>query len=195
MSINFSEIKKWAIETEKIEYQTPIFTLKRRKSNSRIREHSADFYIIEAPDWVNILAITKNREVILVRQYRHGIDEITLEIPGGAVDREDTNPQSAARRELLEETGYSSDHWEHLGTVSSNPAIFTNYCHFYLATGCERITDQQLDPNEEIQISVMPLEQFLADVRDGAIHHSLIVAAVAQFLLKKTEYVVPKDLA
>ncbi len=185
MSVNFSEIKKWAIETENIEYQTPIFSLKRRKSNSRIQDKSGQFYVIEAPDWVNVLALTKEMDVVLVKQYRHGIDEITLEIPGGVVDSEDDNSQLAAERELLEETGYKSVRWEYLGTVSSNPAIFTNYCHFYLATECEKVSGQNLDHLEEIGISTLPLKEFLGQVRDGSIHHSLIVAAVAQFLLKK----------
>ncbi len=189
MNVNFNEIKKWAIETENIEYQTPIFSLKRRKSSSRIQDKSGKFYIIDAPDWVNVLALTPKMDVILVKQYRHGIDEITLEIPGGAVDPVDGDPQKAAERELLEETGYRSVKWEHLGTVSSNPAIFTNYCHFYLATDCEKVSGQNLDHLEEIEIRTLSLKEFLGQVRDGSIHHSLIVAAVARFLLKKPELV------
>lgn len=192
MSVNFNEIKKWAIETENIEYQTPIFSLKRRKTKSRIQDKSGQFYIIEAPDWVNVLALTKEMDVVLVRQYRHGIDEITLEIPGGAIDPEDGDPQKAAERELLEETGYRSDKWEHLGSVSSNPAIFTNYCHFYLASNCEQVSGQNLDHLEEIEVSTLPLKEFLSQVRDGSIHYSLIVAAVARFLLKKPELVSPE---
>ena len=183
MSINFNEIKKWAIESENIEYQTPIFTLKRRKMKSRIRDKSSDFYIIEAPDWVNILALTEDEQVIMVKQYRHGIDDITIEIPGGAMDPDDTDPQKAAQRERLEETGLQSSNWEYLGAVSSNPAIFNNVCHFYLAKQCVNVSEQNLDPFEEIEVSTMPLKQFLEKVDKGIIHHSLIVAAVAKYLL------------
>lgn len=179
----FNKIKKWEIESENIEYQTPIFKLLKRNCKSPNQDKKGGFYIIDAPDWINVFALTPEKEIILVNQYRYGIDELSWEIPGGAVDRSDQNPMEAAKRELEEETGFTSDQWEDLGNVSSNPAIFTNYCHFYIAWNCELTTSQNLDPFEEIEVKTETLKDFLQQVRDGHIHHSLVVAAVTKLLL------------
>src|SRR5213080_622971 len=115
-------MRKWrTIETSAV-YQTPIFHLHRRRS-SHPRRGEHDFFILEAPPWVNIIPLTRRNEVVMVRQFRHGIGASTLEIPGGMVDPEDDTPMTAARRELIEETGYDSDDITALGWVHPNPAI------------------------------------------------------------------------
>jgi len=183
----FNKIKKWEIQSEEVEYETPIFTLLKRDCRSANQDKQHGFYIIKAPDWINIVPVTSNGEIVLVKQYRHGIHELTWEIPGGAVDSDDGDPMIAAKRELAEETGFTSDHWESLGSVSSNPAIFTNECHFYIAWDCELTSDQNLDPFEEIEVKTVPVKEFLQQVSEGEIHHSLIVAAVAKLLLQHPE--------
>lgn len=185
MNTKFNEIKKWKVESENVEYTTPIFTLKSKQVKSQLQDKSGNFYVIEAPDWVNILALTEKPEVILVQQYRHGIEEITWEIPGGAVDAEDQSAREAAVRELKEETGFTSEKWEDLGKVSSNPAIFNNYCHFYVAHDCVHSVAQNFDTFEEIRVITVSLDEFLELIKNGHIHHSLIVAAMAKFLLNR----------
>lgn len=147
-------------------------------------EREAEFAILDAPDWINVIALTPERDIVLVEQYRHGIEKPTLELPGGICDPGET-PFESSKRELLEETGYSSDKWTGLGKVSSNPAMLTNYTHTFLALNCKKTAEQQLDGNERINVHVLPLEDFLEMVNNGEITHSLVVAAMAKFLLSE----------
>ncbi len=145
-------------------------------------EREVEFAIIQAPDWMNIIPLTADNKVVLVEQYRYGTEEPTLELPGGMVDSGE-QPEETARRELLEETGYDVGEMEYLGNVSSNPAFLTNQTHMYVAQNCRKIQEQELDGNERINVHLMPLDDFLELVNNGTVHHSLVVAAVAKFLL------------
>lgn len=118
----------------------------------------------------------------MVEQYRVGVDETTLEIPGGMVDGEE-EPIKAAQRELLEETGYGSNQWVKLGKTSANPAIQTNFTHLYLAKECRKLKEPENEGNEDIKVHTMPLPRFLELVKSGTIHHAIVLAAVAQYLL------------
>lgn len=165
--------------------QTSIFSLSSHESvNSEGK--SGTFYKLHVPDWINVLAITEDKNVVLVKQYRHGTDEVTLEIPGGAVDREDSDHQTAAERELLEETGFQSNKWTHLGTVSVNPAIMNNYCHLYLAENCVEVAEQNLDQMEEIEVQKVSLSDFFEMIEREEIDHSLIISAVGRYLLRNS---------
>lgn len=179
-------IEPWSIEHENKKYQTPIFNLLQRKMvlQSDEEQNEGNFYVLEAPEWINVIPITVDDEVILVEQYRYGIERPTLEIPGGMVDPGE-KPEEAAERELLEETGYRSDAWSSLGKVSANPAIMDNFAHLYLAEGCQYERAQNPDTHERLNIHLMPINQFLDYVADGIIHHSIVVAAVARYLLSK----------
>jgi 8-oxo-dGTP pyrophosphatase MutT (NUDIX family) len=181
-------IEPWSVVHENKEYPTPIFNLLQRKMRLEAKDENnkGDFYVLEAPDWVNVIPVTKNNEVVLVEQYRYGIEQPTLEIPGGMVDSGE-QPLESIKRELIEETGYRSANWSSLGKVSSNPAIMTNYTHLYLAEGCELITTNKPkgDEHERINVHLLPMDTFLNYVADGTIHHSIMVAAVARFLLKE----------
>lgn len=148
------------------------------------REHNqGEFFILDAPAWINVVAITQDSEMVLVEQYRYGTEEPTLEIPGGMVDKGE-EPLEAARRELLEETGYRSDNWKNLGKVSSNPAILTNYTYMYLADQCTFVGSENPDTHERIIVHKMPITEFLGLVADGTVHHAIVLAAVARYLLK-----------
>ena len=145
---------------------------------------SGCFYTLDSPDWINVVALSADDEIILVEQYRFGIAQATLELPGGMVDPGE-DVLTTAKRETLEETGFCSDHWEALGKVSSNPAIQTNYTHTFLATGCYQKQAQSLGRHEFIKVHLMPLERFLELARQGIVHHALVLAAVAKYLLIK----------
>ncbi len=180
---NDNEIKKWIVDSETHLLTTPVFGVRKRHYTPPDDGSGSDFFVIEAPDWVNIIAKTTDEEFILVRQYRFGIDQVSLEIPGGIIDPEDGEPLNAARRELAEETGYTSKNWTLLGRVSSNPAIFTNYCHTFLAEQCVPERGQKLDPHERIQVVTMPFAQLEEALNREVIHHSLVVAAFGEYLL------------
>jgi ADP-ribose pyrophosphatase len=174
--------KKWIVQEDKKVFETPIFDLHQTKSAPGKNETAGTFYVLNAPEWINIIAITTEKQVILVEQYRQGIDDVTLEIPGGMTDPGE-NPLTSAQRELEEETGYRSDSWISLGKVSSNPAILSNYTHLYLAENCRKATDQNLGEFEDIHTHLIDLDRFFELVTDGLIHHSIVVSAVAKFLL------------
>lgn len=116
------------------------------------------YYVLEYPNWANVIAITEEKEVVLIKQYRHALGEVDLELPGGAIDPGES-PLQAARRELLEETGFEAEHMEQLCKLSPNPANHNNYSISFLATGVKRTARQQLDETEEIEVILVPLEE------------------------------------
>jgi ADP-ribose pyrophosphatase len=122
-SIGWKEmIKKWELIRSERLSSNRVFSTRKDTSLSPVTGKKHDFYVIEAPDWINIVAVTDNDDVLLIRQYRHGIGAVTIEIPGGVIDSGET-PLEAAKRELLEETGFVSDNWSLIGEVIPNPAI------------------------------------------------------------------------
>lgn len=170
------------IESEEVA-NCRIFKVRKDKSiNSDGKEHS--FFVLENEDWVNIIPITKNREVVLIEQYRHGIEAMTLEIPGGMVD-EGENAQFAAERELIEETGYKPREVVYLGKTHPNPATHDNTVHHYLALDCEKVSETTFDSTESIVTHLVPLEEFAKMITDEKITHSLVVAAFCRYLLYK----------
>jgi len=137
--------------------------------------------VLETPDWVNVVALTASRELVLVEQYRFGSGELTLEIPGGVLDRGEEH-DAAARRELAEETGYTGGTWRYLGAVQPNPAFQDNLCHHWLAEGVERTRGQGLDAGEDIAIRTMGLDEVVRAIREGRIRHALVVTALSRVL-------------
>jgi len=124
-----------------------------------------DYYVLEYPNWVNAVAITEDNKVLMVRQYRHAADIVSLEIPGGVIDGDEL-PEAAMKRELLEETGYLFEDIELLTTVYANPATANNQTYCYLAKGGKKIQGQNLDEHEELiveEYSIAEVKQLLAD--------------------------------
>jgi ADP-ribose pyrophosphatase len=138
------------------------------------------FYVLENPDWVNIIALTADEKVVLIEQFRYGTEEIRLELPGGMLD-EGEESEAAARRELLEETGYSSKEFILLGKSSPNPAIQNNSIYHYLAVNCEKTHETNFDEHESVVTSLVSLEETKSLIQTGAITHSLVVAAFYYF--------------
>lgn len=114
-----------------------------------------DYYVHEYPNWVNVIAITKDKEFVVIQQYRHGIQEYIYEITAGVCDPTDNSPLDAARRELFEETGYGNGNWSEFMVISPNPATHNNICYCYLATDVEKISGQHLESTEDISVSLL----------------------------------------
>ena len=170
-------IHPWKRTGEKIDYDCGFFQIHVRRSASPLTGKDHPFYVLSTHDWVNIVAVTPEKKILLVSQYRHGSDQISLETPGGAVDAKDASPEAAARRELLEETGYTAEDWSLLGKVQPNPAILDNTCYFFLATGALPTSPMKLDEAEELELSLEDLEKVPHLVESGQIQHALVVAA------------------
>ena len=142
-----------------------------------------DYYVLEYPDWVNAVAITKENKLILVRQYRHAADIISLEVPGGVIDG-DESPETAVRRELLEETGYVFDTLEQLAVIYPNPATANNRTFIYLLTGGEKTSEQSLDEHEILNVEEYSITEVKAFLMNNEIAQSLHTTALFYGLMK-----------
>jgi ADP-ribose pyrophosphatase len=174
--------RRWkTLVTERV-YSTPIFDLHRRKS-AHPHRGERNFYVLSAPGWVNIIPLTPAGEVVLVRQYRHGISDFTLEIPGGMIDQEDPNPAEAARREMREECGYDSSIIIPLGQVHPNPAIQPNLCYLFFAPEVCKVGEpnSHIDSSEETEVELVPLIDIKPMIATGKITHALVITAFSFF--------------
>jgi ADP-ribose pyrophosphatase len=152
-----------------------VFSVRRVRAQSPRTGDAHDFFTIDSSDWVNVVAITPDDCVVMVRQYRHGAGRITLETPGGLIDPGET-PAQAAARELLEETGYQAADWVPLGAVNPNPALFSNLLHGFLARGAQRVREVRNESTEETHVELVPLAELREVVRAGRVEHALVIA-------------------
>ena len=161
--------------------RTSIFTLK------HLKRAGAIFYRLECPDWINVIPLTDEGNVVMVRQYRHGTDEETIEIPGGQMDAEDGDPMEAERRELLEETGYGGGEWTDLGWVHPNPAILNNRCHLFLVRGVSEIAEIKNDEHEHTEVELIRLADVPSLIIDEKITHGLVINAFSRLALHRPD--------
>jgi 8-oxo-dGTP pyrophosphatase MutT (NUDIX family) len=144
-----------------------------------------DRLVLETPDWVNVVAITRDQRLVCVHQFRFGTGTVTLEVPGGMVDRGEGHEQ-AARRELQEETGFTSARWRYLGAIEPNPAFQDNLCHHWLAEECALTHELALDSGEDIQVELVPIQDVVQRIAAGDIRHSLVISALSHVLDLRT---------
>lgn len=177
-------LKRWKTLGIESDFDLKIFKAewvlrKNPRTNSKSR-----FIVLNSKNWVNIIPITASHEVVMIEQYRHGTDQITLEIPGGLVDSNE-DPMTAAIRECIEETGYHSDSPPILlGMNHPNPAFLTNTCYSFLWQGVSLKFQQHLDKNEDILVKLIPIEQIKSLIEQQKITHSLVINAFFFYFLK-----------
>ncbi|MGB1249263.1 MAG: NUDIX hydrolase [Candidatus Promineifilaceae bacterium] len=169
-------LQEWKELNRQEEGDYYIFRVETIERQSPRTGKSKRFVALNSPDWINILPITSDGQVIFVNQFRHGSAEFTMEVPAGMVDPHETDdPLMAAKRELMEETGFSAETVVHLGSVQPNPAFLNNWCHIYLALNCVKVQDVTFDNFEDIEIELVPLDQIEDLVTSGRITHSLVL--------------------
>ncbi len=177
-------LKKWATIDSKFLGNHKVFDLyhKIRTNPNTLKSYS--FTSLEAPNWVNVVAITEENELILVEQYRHGIDDFSLELPAGVIEKNE-EPDCAAKRECTEETGYcGGDNVLLLGEVRPNPAFLNNFCYHYLWLNCRLLNDQKLDENEDIKVVLCPMNEVKKLITGRKLTHTLTLSALLLYSLK-----------
>ena len=174
------DISAWQKLSETEMARCAVFGLYSCRFRHPIRKAEGDFYVIQSNDWVNVLPVTPDKQVVLVKQFRFGIESMSWEIPGGIMDTGE-DCVAAGLRELREETGYVSTSARVLGTVSPNPAILNNRCHFVLAEGVHLSGEQQWDEHEEIEVRLFPLDEVYAMAMRGEIVHALVLNALLYY--------------
>jgi len=175
-------IKPWPCIRSQTHPSFRVFSIRTDTAVSPRTGMEHDFYIIESMDWINIIPLTADHQVVMVRQYRHGSKEVTLEIPGGLVDPGDT-PEEAAARELLEETGYQAEEVVKIGVVNPNPAIFSNRCYTFIARNVKKVRNPMPDQTEDIEAVLIPLVDIPELIRKGKIDHTIVIAAFYLYFL------------
>ena len=171
-------IDPWKVASSKVLVKDKWISLRADKCLTSAGKVIDPYYVIDYPHWVTIFPITKDAELILVRQYRHGLGKILLELPCGAYDDGEVSSTTVAARELTEETGYTGVHFEEIATFSPNPANHSNLSHVVLATDLEHTQPQNLDLGEDIEVVLMPLKIAQQELREGTFVQAMHVAAM-----------------
>jgi 8-oxo-dGTP pyrophosphatase MutT (NUDIX family) len=173
---------KWQRLRSKIVLDTPYFRIRQDACRLSDGREIDDYYVQEAEDIVMVVAITPDQDIVLVRQYKHGIGDICLEIPAGFCEANSPDPLDDAQRELREETGYTSDTWHKLTTLICNPTRFNNHAHVYLALNVSKTSTQDLDPNESIQVEHIATDAIKQAIWDGRIAVSDSITSIMMAL-------------
>lgn len=178
-------IQPWQKVSSKPMGDFRIFTIRSdiKRSPRTGKEH--DFYVIDAVNWVNVIALTPDNQIVMVEQYRHGSNTIELEVPGGMMDAEDVSPEITGARELREETGYEGEKARVIGDILPNPAIMSNTCFTVLIENCLCKHECAFDHSEDLITRLVPVADLPGLVKAGRIKHSLVVVALYHFDLMR----------
>ena len=176
-------IKPWPIMETSEGPDMGLFSVRVNRCRSPRTGQAHDFYVIDFPNWVQIIPLTPEHQVVMIRQYRHGCGRTFLELPGGLIDGDDRSPQETATRELLEETGYRAKDLVLLARTYPQPAVLTHSGFTYVATGVERVAELMLDAAEDIEVCLIDLQRVQEMIRRGEINHGQTVMGLSVYFL------------
>ena len=179
-----NEDGKWETISSEYLFRRPWLTVRHDQVRLPDGRINPEFYVLEYPDWVNIIAITENGEFVMERQYRHGLDKTCYEIAAGVVENGET-PLEAARRELEEETGYGGGEWKELMLISGNPSTTSNLTHCFLAEGVRKVSAQHLDSTEDLSVCLLSLDQVRLLLVSDKIRQALMAAPLWKYFAEK----------
>jgi len=179
-------VRKWEKRDSRLIGDHRIFKIRENQVINPRTGNEHNMVVLECPDWVNIIALTPERDVVLVEQYRQGSETVELEIPGGMMDPGEIDPVATAVRELTEETGYTGKNARKIGECFANPAIMNNRVHTILVENCQLTDEVKFDAGEDITTILVKVEDLPKMVREGKIRHSIIIAALQFFALEQT---------
>ena len=184
MENTINEERKWKVLSTEYIVRRPWLTARRDVAELPDGRINREYYVLEYPDWVNIIAITKDGQMVMERQYRHALGKTCYELPCGVIEAGET-PLEAAKRELLEETGYAGGEWQEWMTLSPNPATSTNLAHSFLAVGVEKVSGQHLDETEDIAVSLHDQEYVRELLENNQILQALMAAPLWKYFYGK----------
>ncbi len=176
-----SEIKKWKTLSSEYVFRRPWLTARRDKVMLPNGQINDEFYILEYPTWINVLAITEDGHYVLEEQFRQGLNDVFIELPAGVAE-EGEDPETAARRELEEETGYTGGEWELLSVISANPSVNNNLTYCYLAKGVRLTSCQHLDRTEDIAVKLVTHEELTGIMERDEMKQALMAAPIWKYL-------------
>jgi 8-oxo-dGTP pyrophosphatase MutT (NUDIX family) len=174
---------KWKVLESKYLHKEPWLTVREDRCEIPNGNEVPKFYVIEYPEWVNAFCVTKEGQVLLVKQYRHGTGTVAVELPGGVAEEGETM-EEAVRREVVEETGYEFPRFEYLGKISANPSTTNNYTHMYLATEGEKVREQKLDETEDVEVLLRSIDEVKEMMKGNQVIQSLHLNTMMYALMK-----------
>jgi ADP-ribose pyrophosphatase len=177
-------LKEWKQLGSKQVGDFRIFTIRSDEKVNPLTGKQCNFFVIQSVDWVNVIAVTPNDELVMVEQYRHGSNTVELEIPGGMMDPHETDPVATGTRELREETGYEGTSSRALGWVFANPAILNNRSHFVVVEGCVHKHACEFDQSEDLVTRLVPWKDIPGLIAAGQIRHPLVIVALYRYELE-----------
>ncbi len=176
-------IKPWPIIETSQGPNMGLFSIRVNRCRSPRTGEEHDFYVIDFPDWVQVVPITPENQVVMISQYRHGCGRTFLELPGGLIDGGDPSPQGTAARELLEETGYRAKELVLLAKTYPQPAVLNHSGFTYAAKEVKRVTEPALDAAEDIEVCLIDLQRVPEMIRSGEINHGQTVMGLSTYFL------------